>query len=134
MDLKPVRGRVLWWCEYVGVHLLQTHRRLRAKEARAFHSRLNQTVRKRKDRETIRSPATKNCKGSAAKRVEIQISPCGKTLWHIQSMKGTQVLILTGIIFQNYSLCNLSRTLAFIESCTILCCEKSPDPQFKHYQ
>lgn len=59
----------------MGVHLLQTHRRLRAKEARAFHSRLNQIVRKRKDRETIRSPATKNCKGSP---VEIQISPCGK--------------------------------------------------------
>lgn len=26
MDLKPARSQDLWWCECVGVHLLQTHR------------------------------------------------------------------------------------------------------------
>lgn len=83
MDLKPARSQDLWWCECVGVHLLQTHRSVWGREAGAFKSELSQSTRKKKeenreDGKTIRSLTMKHCKGSAVVNVEIQILPRGR--------------------------------------------------------
>lgn len=81
MDLKPARSQDLWWCECVGVHLLQTRRAVWGREAGAFKSELSQKTRdreeNREDCKTIPSQTMTHCKDFAVVSAEIQNLPCG---------------------------------------------------------
>lgn len=67
MDLKPARSQDLWWCECVGVHLLQTHRSAcvwgGSREAGAFKSELSQREENRGGGKTILHLTMRHCEG-----------------------------------------------------------------------